>query len=316
MPRAGLGAGSLIAWARYPPIVPLPRRHALTLAALAVALGVSWFRDTTHRHRQAWVAAGWVDAAERMQARWAGTSEPDGAARLGWFPTRKGWEACLALTADTVAFTDDESCEPSALAARLFPPTGAVTGRALMRGEGLALSDEVTLLPVVLSWNAGLHPASQPREVQLLWASAEAAALGLPLAEGDSEARALESAAVLTRFRTGLEEQCGACAPDAQPPTFDPRAPVAARAELLVRSGTRAATEDPLAAVVETIRTRGTLDDAVWSTPGLAGLAALELGRRGHPADGDLLRAAAETGPAAADRLAARYALDRFENAP
>ncbi len=86
---------------------------------------------------------------------------------------------------------------------------------------------------------------------------------------------------------------------------------VAVVGERLARAG-GPDTLPPLGAVAATIRKGELPDEAVWATPGAAGLAALELGLRGDPRDRALLERAAVDGPTAEDRLAARYALTRL----
>lgn len=69
----------------------------------------------------------------------------------------------------------------------------------------------------------------------------------------------------------------------------------------------------PLGGVVAEIRAGRLPYEGIWEMPGIAGLGALELGRRGFPSDRALLEWLVEEAPTAEDRLAARYALTRLD---
>lgn len=293
--------------------MPLARRHQLAVAGLVVALGVSWTRDATERKRQAWVGEAWVDAAEQMELRWHGDATQLERPQLGWFPQHEQWAACVDVQPDTITLRDGERCDMPRLALRLFPPRDAERGAQLATAAGLSLAEETTLRPHVMSWFAGRDADELAYEPLLLWALAEADALGLRGAEqADAEAQALERAAALERFRSALDETCGSCAPAPAAPEAVAQPTLVRTAELALRGTTPLESDDARRDVVVAVREQRPVPDGAWTTPGLAGLAALELGRRDAPGDLELVLAAIADGPSAPDRLAALYAADRL----
>ena len=291
----------------------LPRSHKLALAALVVAIGVSWTRDATARKRQAWVADAWVVAAEQMELRWQGDTTQLERPQLGWFPQHDQWAACVEVAADGIVLRDGDRCDMPQLAMRLFPPRDAERGAQLAAAAGLQLAEETTLRPHLLSWYAGRAPAELPYEAALLWALAEGDALGMRGDEAaDAEAQALERAAALTRFRDGLELICGACAPDPAAPEAVAQPTLVRTAELSLRGTVAMDDVDARRDVVVAVRQDRDVPATAWSTPGLAGLAALELGRRARAGDLELVLTAVAEGPSAPDRLAALYAADQL----
>ena len=123
-----------------------------------------------------------------------------------------------------------------------------------------------------------------------------------------------ESLAGLEPFRSQQQSRCGDCAPAARPlpeRVFPGPVSLSNQAEAHRRS-TVTQDADALVRVAVTIREGGTPEEAVWQTPAQAGLAALELGRRGNTADLPVLLKQAVSGPTASDRIAALYAADRL----
>ncbi len=295
----------------------LPRRHQLALAALVLALGVSWTRDATARKRQAWVAEAWVAAAEQMDLRWQSDTTQLERPQLGWFPQHQQWAACVEVSPEGVTVGDGERCDMPRLALRLFPPRDAARGAELAEAAGLQLAEETTVRPHLLSWNAGRDPSDLSYEALLLWALAEGDALGLRGDErADAEAQALERAAALSRFRDGLARTCGDCAPDPAAPAAIAQPTLVRTAELALRGTVPLDTDDARRDVVVAVRQGRSVPQEAWTTPGLAGLAALELGRRAADDDLRLVLVAIEDGPSAPDRLAALFAADRLADDP
>ena len=241
----------------------------------------------------------WRDTARRMDLRWAGLAE-EGRPLDAELPIRERWEACMPLAR---AVTD---C-PDVLAAALeVPPPDAARGYALVQAIGApafrAGRDPGERALHLVGWGPPPLPTVETLQA---WAVATATMLG---GSGDGTA----SVAGLEQVRRQLLALCGDCAPatgDIQPP--DPLASAALDGERLARQADPdLESASPLAQVVARVRRQEPLPPEVWQTPGLCGMAALELARAGRGLD-EILDAAVH-GPTESDRLAALHAALRL----
>jgi hypothetical protein len=124
-----------------------------------------------------------------------------------------------------------------------------------------------------------------------------------------------------------LRDRCGACAPPAQampeidlpaqPSVIAPpgiKAPSVDLAAERIRRSAAPPEESPVALVklVADIRSGTAVDPAVWNEKGLAGMAALELGRRGEPDALETLLSRINIAPSDTDAIAISYAALRL----
>jgi hypothetical protein len=298
----------------------------ITALGLLGAIGfAAWRGPKTTQARQA-PAEAFSRAELRMQARWAGQPDPIGgpSALLG-FPDRATWDACRATQGSRdMAPGLDMDCSSVVRAMIAFPPIDGRTGRALVSELGAQrfLEGPPHRAPVVVSWSANIPIRFLDRDNLLVLAAATATLLGSevvasnddPILPGPDDA-----VAGLSRLRAAMRESCMDCAPPPAPLPA-PRMPdVSAilagermvRAELVVPD-----VAAPLGAIVAASRGTGRHPTGTWMTPGLAGLAALELARVRDPAAIPHLLAQGVRGPEAADRVAALYAAATLMRAP
>lgn len=194
---------------------------------------------------------------------------------------------------------------PPSAVAEVEWPTDPVEGRALVRAQGVAAFAAPELAPWLVSWGA---------DDEL---SARAAAMGTASLlgskpEGDVEAWSVRALAANEALRSEY-------APDLEPLPFPPRTDidplvsVSIGAERARRSalGSQDALGEP-SRIAAAIRLGAEVDPAWLERDGISGLVALELARRGDPADRALVERIASDGPTSADRVAALYAVQRL----
>jgi len=153
--------------------------------------------------------------------------------------------------------------------------------------------------------DAGAHDRASAERVAI----AVAGVLGSPFPDE------VDDRAWSERVLAGNEELRSRFAPDLPAQPFPEAAEVgsiATAAERMVRGPGCADEVPPLGGVAATLR-RGEQPEAEWlAAPGVSGLVALELGRRGWAEDRALVEQIAAEGPSGSDRVAARYSLTRF----
>ena len=172
---------------------------------------------------------------------------------------------------------------------------------------------------------AGLNIDEIPVTVMPLISISTASFLGVEIAEEPQVFRMLGEQIVgsLNPWREAMAQRCGDCAPPATPFPA-PAEPMHSTAQGLEPRGTTGisiaveryrrtvlpilAQPTPMASMVKRIREGGAPSPREWSTPGLAGVAALELGARGDRKWVPALMQAAKTGPSGTDQIAALWA--------
>ena len=164
-----------------------------------------------------------------------------------------------------------------------------------------------------------------PTKVMPLISVSTASFLGVEIEEEPEIFRILGEQIIgsLNPWREALAQRCGDCAPP--PASFRaPAEPLHAGSQGLDPRGTTGisiaveryrrtvlpiiARPSPMAAMVKRIREGGAPTAREWSTPGLAGMAALEIGARGEVKWIPALLQAAKTGPSGTDQIAAMWA--------
>jgi len=284
--------------------------HIATAAALLGALSFAAQNGPRATEARQAPAEAFSSAELRMQARWAGRPEPGGAEpALAGFPNRATWDACQA---EPLA----EGCDEVLRAMIAFPPIDAAQGHALVTALGAKrfLEGPPHRAPLVVSWGAGASLRSLDRDNLLVLAAATATLLGSEIVASDDDPRLPgpdDAVAGLERLRQALHMTCLDCAPPPAPlpAPRNPEVSASLAGERIVRSGTEAPdVAPPLGAVVAASRGTGAHPMATWVTPGLAGLAALEMARAGDSAAIPHLLAQGVRGPDAPDRVAALYA--------
>ena len=153
-----------------------------------------------------------------------------------------------------------------------------------------------------------------PLSMMPLIALSTAAFLGIDIEDEHGQALALEIPllASLNPWQTEMKTRCGDCAPAAStlPPTSSivPSRGISIAVERIRRSAVPYQGK-PMAVMVQRIREGGLPSEEEWSTRGLSGMAALELGVSDRRDQLPRLLLAAQDGPSATDRIAALWVI-------
>lgn len=162
---------------------------------------------------------------------------------------------------------------------------------------------------------AGIPPKQVIPALIPLVALSTATFLGIEIEDDHGIDLGLENTllASLNPWHQALEEQCIDCAPAASPLPARSAISPARGISILVNRLQRSVlplpdAPTPIVAMVHRIREGGLPNEAEWSTVGLAGMAALELGAQDRTEQIPMLLEVAQSGPSATDRIAALWA--------
>jgi len=180
-----------------------------------------------------------------------------------------------------------------------------------------------------VDWAAHSGIDEVPTEAIDTVALSTASLVGMEISNLEAEFKEMEHAVLssLEPWHSELRKRCGACAPLSQPypaimvttqpsviapPGID--APSIDLAAERLRRSTQPPLEDnaPLVTLVADIREGKTLPEQVWSTKGMAGMAALELARSNRIDAIETLLVQMDHAPSATDRVAMAYAALRL----
>jgi len=288
----------------------------LVVAALAWGVAVEQGRVDAERA----YAAVWTDAAQRLEARVAGASEPAGAPLLRGLPDRHSWDRCLAapVSPERLWAPDCEAVRRTLIALPIADArVGPIWAHAL--GNRSWLQGPPGRHVAAASWLARAPAALLTPEVLTLSAWSLSLLLDLPPPDDpdQAEGQARAAASALRVSRVPLEARCPSCVdPGAQLPSgwVARERSAALEAERVVRTGPGAVGElSPTGGLAARLRAGEAVPGDTWQQPGLAGLAALELARAGRTDALDGLLTLAAEGPTGLDRVAGLYALARLE---
>ena len=200
------------------------------------------------------------------------------------------------------------------------------------RLKSLSSTDSLTFLSAgpgqevwAINAAAGQSIDDIPTQVMPLISISTASFLGVEIADDPEVFQVLGDQIVgsLNPWREAMAQRCGDCAPPAMPFPA-PAEPLSAGDRALKPRNTTGVSigveqrrrtvvpmlhrPTPMQAMVIRLRTGGAPTAAEWATPGLAGMAALELSARGDRRWIPPLLQAAQTGPSGTDQIAALWA--------